>query len=631
MFQINRFLKLAFTLAFTWLFAIGVACGDEPLVPPAGGQDVLNFRQDGAVEFRKSSVEATADWAQIKDMPFQTVFRVTSDVRFSDPANMRVTVSIDGTFQNGDVLLLSFWMRRPNAGGQPNNATLFVQTGPDENGQVKTEFEYKLSAYREWKQHVRSFVATADCDSQDGKVSFHLGEAGTIAEIADLRLINYGASYDIKSLPRSTVQYRGREPDAKWRKEALARIEDIRKADMIIEVVDAAGQPVENAAVTVQMQRHAFGFGNVVNAELLGGEEKSFPYTKVRSGSRKTSSWQDAQKYREIIKTHFNCVTFESELRPHVWKKLMGDSRGSARARKVFTEHAVPWLQENNINIRGHYLAWAPMDFNAVEKEFVGDPEAHRKWLWEHLADVLPKTADYVSEWDSINYIVGWGKHTYEKEYGGPEIYAEILAEARRLAPGVTHAINEGKVLPDGYKREPYKRVIRILNEQGQAPDTVGFMAHFGLTSLTPPEELLEVYDDFAEVAPRLQLSEFDVEAGDDEQLQADYYRDVMIATFSHPNFVSIVQWGFWENAHWKPAAALWRKDWSLKPAGEVFVDLVKKQWWTQESATTSAAGSVQVRGFLGDYQVSVTHEGKTVTANAVLNREGTAVRLQVE
>ena len=42
--------------------------------------------------------------------------------------------------------------------------------------------------------------------------------------------------------------------------------------------------------------------------------------------------------------------------------------------------------------------------------------------------------------------------------------------------------------------------------------------------------------------------------------------RDVMIASFSHPNFIAIVQWGFWEKMHWKPAAALWREDWTLKP-----------------------------------------------------------------
>ena len=155
-------------------------------------------------------------------------------------------------------------------------------------------------------------------------------------------------------------------------------------------------------------------------------------------------------------------------------------------------------------------------------------------------------------------------------------------------------------------------------------------MAHFGLTSLTPPEELLEVYDDFAEIAPRLQLSEFDVEAGDDEELQADYYRDVMLASFSHPNFDAIVQWGFWENAHWKPHAALWRKDWTLKPAGEVFVDLVTKQWWTDELVKSGVSGEAAVRGFLGDYEFSVSRGGEKIVEEVSLGAKGEQVLIQM-
>ena len=618
----HSFLSTAGAVLFSFLM-VTAACGEDAMLPPPGGQDVLTFTADSDVKFRQQNVEATAQWTPIKDMPFESAYCVDSDTRWSDPKNMRVVVPIDTAFKKGDVMLLSFWIRRPNAGGQPNNVYLNVQAGAD-----KPRFQYKLGAYRSWKQHVRSFVAAADYDPAESNVTILLGEAGTKADIAELRLINYGADYDKASLPRSTVHYKGRSPDAQWRKDALTRIEKIRKSELTVEVVDAAGNPLPDADVKIQMQRHAFGFGNVVNAHLLGATEDAFPYTKIRSGREATSTWEEAQKYRAVIKENFNWVTFESELRPHIWKQQMSDSRLGKRLRKIFLEGAVPWLQENDIDIRGHYLSWGAMDFNEIEKPFLGDPEAHRKWLWEHLGDVVPKTNDFISEWDTINHIIAWGKHTYEKEYGSMQIYADIMQEARRLAPNATHAINEGKVLPNGYKREPYKRVIRFLNEQDQAPDTVGFMAHFELLSLTPPEELLEVYDDFAQIAPRLQLSEFDVEAGDDEELQADYYRDVMIASFSHPNFVSIVQWGFWENAHWKPAAALWRKDWTLKPAGKVFVDLVKNQWWTDESTTTDAQGKCQTRAFLGDYEVTVEHDGKTASAQTAIDSAGTTLRI---
>lgn len=603
-------------------FAVDSLAQATVIVPPDGGIDVLSFGPNQEVEFQSHNVVAEAQWIEREDMPFANAYSIESDTRFSDPEHMRVRIPIKGSVGKGDVMLISFWMRRPGAGGQPNNAYLFVDAEPD-----STSYQYNLSAYREWTQHVRSFVATQDFDSSKNCLRIHLGEAGTIVQIADLRLVNYGTDRDIATLPRSTIMYQGREKDAAWRKQALARIEKIRKGDLTITVVDANGRPVPDATVHVAMQQHAFGFGNAVESEVLGAEASDFP---INPKNKIVVTWDEAQKYRQIVKKYFDRVTFESELRPHFWKMLKSDDAAWRRKNRIFTENTIPWLIKNNIAVRGHYIAWAPMDFNKGEKEFVGNPEGHRAWLWEHMADVLPATADFVTEWDTINHIIGWGNHTYEAEYGGAEIYAEILAEARRLAPQAMHAINEGKVLPDGYKREPYKEIIRFLNEQGQAPDIVGFMGHFGLTSLTPPAELLKVYDEFAEIAPRLQLSEFDVEAGDDDELQADYYRDVMIASFSHPNFVAIVQWGFWEKMHWKPAAALWREDWTLKPSGEAFVDLVANQWWTDETLTTDSQGQCQLRGFLGDYEIKARVDGTSQTIATTLDRSGTAVRLEM-
>lgn len=621
--KVKRILKIQAVMA---LLMASQVSGVESITPPEGGEDVIAFEEGKELRLKKTGDVASGKWVEIEGMPFSEAYRLDYAAEPKSTKELQVILPIQKAFQKGEAVLLSFWVRRPKSSGEPGPAALYVQAGAG-----KKRYEFKFSPFRKWEQHVRAFEAPADFDPKKGNLSFHMGAAGPAIEVAGLRLVNYGPDVDIETLPESKVTYKGRDPNAQWRKDALARIEKIRKADLAIEVVDAQGNPVKGAEVKVEMQWHAFRFGNTVNSHLLGAGEEEFPYSKKRNGQEFVTTWEEAKKYREVVRDHFNAVTFESELRPHVWKGLTRDSATSKERYDILMKGAIPWLQKNEIDIRGHYLSWGAMDFNAMEKEYVGNPEAHRKWLWDHMADVLPKTEGIVSEWDTINHIVAWGKHTYEKEYGGLEILAEIMEEARRVAPDATHAINEGKILPEGYKREPYKRVIRFLNEQGQAPDTVGFMAHFGLTSLTPPEELLEVYDDFAEIAPKLQLSEFDVEAGDDEGLQADYYRDVMLATFSHPNFNAIVQWGFWENAHWKPDAALWRKDWSLKPAGNVFVDLTTKKWWTNEVVRTNDEGSCEVRGFLGEYKVIVTRGGKTVEVATKIDGDTKKIRVEMK
>jgi hypothetical protein len=104
-----------------------------------------------------------------------------------------------------------------------------------------------------------------------------------------------------------------------------------------------------------------------------------------------------------------------------------------------------------------------------------------------------------------------------------------------------------------------------------------------------------------------------------------------MIAAFSHPSIIGVLMWGFWEGQHWKPNAALWRRDWTLKPNGQVWIDLVTKHWWTNATGASNAQGVYQTRGFLGDYEVSVTAGNKTKTTQIMLTKEGKAVKVVMD
>jgi hypothetical protein len=70
--------------------------------------------------------------------------------------------------------------------------------------------------------------------------------------------------------------------------------------------------------------------------------------------------------------------------------------------------------------------------------------------------------------------------------------------------------------------------------------------------------------------------------------------------------------WGFWEAAHWKPDAAMFKKDWTPKPNLAAWKNLVLKEWRTNVAETSKANGEVQSRGHLGRYDITVT-KGKSV------------------
>src|SRR5256886_5114077 len=63
--------------------------------------------------------------------------------------------------------------------------------------------------------------------------------------------------------------YKGREADAPWRKEAQARIDKFRKTDLSVVVNDATGKPVSGADVSIKMKRHAFAWGAGTRGPLI--------------------------------------------------------------------------------------------------------------------------------------------------------------------------------------------------------------------------------------------------------------------------------------------------------------------------------------------------------------------------
>ena len=95
-----------------------------------------------------------------------------------------------------------------------------------------------------------------------------------------------------------------------------------------------------------------------------------------------------------------------------------------------------------------------------------------------------------------------------------------------------------------------------------------------------------------------------------DEELQADYTRDFLLACMSHPAVQGVTMWGMGDADHWKKNAVLYRSDWTLKPSGEEWVKLVEGAWKTQTNGVTDAAGAFAAEAFYGVYDVQVEAGG---------------------
>ena len=124
-----------------------------------------------------------------------------------------------------------------------------------------------------------------------------------------------------------------------------------------------------------------------------------------------------------------------------------------------------------------------------------------------------------------------------------------------------------------------------------------------------------------------MKVTELDIWTAD-EKLQADYFRDFYTLVYSYPAFEAIISWGFWENSHWRPDAAWYRKDFSIKPVGEVHKELVYDKWWTNETGVTNANGKYTLRGYEGKYVARVIVGNKVVEQAFTLDNKGNSVEI---
>ena len=81
----------------------------------------------------------------------------------------------------------------------------------------------------------------------------------------------------------------------------------------------------------------------------------------------------------------------------------------------------------------------------------------------------------------------------------------------------------------------------------------------------------------------------------------------------------------------WQPAGAMLRKDWTVKPNGQAFMDWVHKEWWTDVTGSTGRDGACTTRGFLGDYRITATVGGKEKTRLVKLAKSGTITVLALD
>lgn len=440
-----------------------------------------------------------------------------------------------------------------------------------------------------------------------------------------------------RKLTAAEANYDGRQADAPWRKEAAERIEKHRKADLAILVVDSAGKPVPNANVTVEMTRHEFYWGSAVRLPMLTGKGGM-------GGGIANPSAQDVAKFQEMFLKLFNKIAFVNDLKEDYRKPAIREALAPG----------LEWIRSKNLRLKGHLLVWPDWGHSLWAKPLAKDPAALRKEQMDRLIAKAKALEGTVHEWDVVNELKNnmYSDDSFFRTVGGLDAVVEWLHEARKNAPSARLYVTDNSILdsraePAWYNKSGKPQYIFVADTveaylkeliARKAPfDVIGFQGHFWKPAhYTPPAEIYRRLERFAQLGKDMELTEVDIgipDPKDPEQLalQGDFTRDLLTVVFSHPKVTGFKFWGFWEGEMRKKSCALFRQDWTPKPSGQAYLDLVLNQWWTRAQGATDAAGQYKVRGFRGDYQVTVGHGDKKATVSLKLGEKGLAQTIRLD
>lgn len=570
-------------------FAVAAAAhatADTP-IPPAGGVPVVDTSTltPAAVEGGHTDrVTATALSANQLPAGVSAGVRIVTTTGMTADWDAVTRAKLTTAIKKGDVLLATFRARCEKSmtgeaavqfaferAGEPYNKSAFVRFGVREH----------------WTTFHVPFEADDSYAPGQAHATFHLGFNGQALDLADLTVVNYQDTQALTDLPRTDINYPGRDADAPWRAQAHARINQHRKANLTVTVTDAAGQPVPGATVRLQQTTHAFPFGTAI--AVRGLLDKS----------------PDGERYREVLKDDFNAGVFENAMK---W-----NNHGLATDAEIAT--ALDWLDDAAISMRGHVLVWPgwrwlPESIKALEN----DPAALKAAAESRVTDTAARYAGRLVDWDVINE--PFDNHDL-MDILGQEVMVDWFNLAQAADPASERYLNDWGILTTGGRdsahQQHYEDTARYLVDHGAPITGLGMQGHFGGT-LTGPRDIWNILDRFATFNLPIKITELDIDLNE-PTLQADYMRDLLTAAFAHEAVHGVTVWGFWAKRHWRATAAHYDENWNRRPVGEVWKTLTQETWWTHETKTTDAKGALTLRGFKGQHTLTVAHaDGREVT-----------------
>lgn len=383
----------------------------------------------------------------------------------------------------------------------------------------------------------------------------------------------------------------------------MSSIEQVRSADATL-TVTVGGQPLAEREVTVAQRNHKFLFGCTA-FELVDGVPEA--------GDERR------QRLADLWLGLFNFGTL-----PFYWGRFE-PVRGKPDTERL--RAAAQWLVDRGCVVKGHPLAWHTETAKwllELSNQEIAEAQVDR------IRREVTGFAGLIDMWDVINEVVIMpifdkydnGITRICRELGRIPMVRMVFDAAREANPRATLLLNDFDM------SAAYECLIEGVLEAGIQIDALGLQSHMH-QGYWGEEKTLAILERFSRYGLPIHFTETTIVSGhlmppeivdlndyqidswpttpEGEARQADevvrHYRTLL----SHPSVEAITYWGMVDGGWLGAPGGFVRRDGSPKPAYEELHKLIKGEWWLAPTTmVTDAHGRLRVRGFPGEYELTV-------------------------
>lgn len=263
-------------------------------------------------------------------------------------------------------------------------------------------------------------------------------------------------------------------------------------------------------------------------------------------------------RYAETLSREFNAVVAENVFKPHlVWA-------GPGKYRWEDADRLAEFARKNGMALRGHTLVW----HQAVPAWLQAGgftPQQVRRLLEDYIHAIVSRFRGQVCDWDVVNEAVSDGESPglRENSFWFQTLGAEYIDLAFRWAheadPDARLYYNDYETEDMGPKANAVYALVGGLQAKGPIHG-VGLQGHL-VNGWRVTDENRQNVRRIAGLGLTWQVTECDIRiqldgmhpTGEQLDIQADGYRDLIELCLSEPNCRGFLTWGFTDRHSWIP------------------------------------------------------------------------------